>query len=232
MKSVPSLSIQNITKSYRMGDETWRFGPVSFSSSLSDSVCILGTSGGGKSTFLHLFSTLDRIEKGSITIEDRVLSDYSDAEQKAWRKKNMGFIFQDFHLFSELTVFENIRISLDLQYGISEKEIHQRVHDAIEEVGLSSKKYYYPAQLSGGQQQRVAIARALIHRPQLLLADEPTGSLDSYTGKEIIDLLFRVAKHHSMGFWCVTHDSNLADRFDHTLSIHDGEISSSFFEKQ
>lgn len=232
MSSASSLHIHRITKTYTMGDETWKFGPVSFSSSVSESVCILGSSGGGKSTFLHLFSTLDRIEEGSITIHNRVLSDLSDAEQKEWRKQNMGFVFQGFHLFSELTVFENIRISLDLHHHIPEKEVCQRVHEAIEEVGLSSKKYHRPAQLSGGQQQRVAIARALIHRPQLLLADEPTGSLDSSTGKDIIDLLFRVSKHHSMGFWCVTHDTRLADRFDHTLHIHDGKLDSSFLKKQ
>lgn len=219
-----SIVLKNIQKTYIMADEKWSFGPASFSGLQNEYVCILGSSGGGKSTFLHLLGGLDTLDGGEVWIDGVEVSAFSEAEKKEWRKKNLGFVFQDFHLFPELTAFENVKMALDLREDIVE-DVSKKVIDVLKEVGLPEKIHHFPSQLSGGQRQRVAIARAIVHRPDLLLADEPTGSLDAETGREIIELLFRVCRDYDMGFWCVTHDQSFINRFHRIVTIKNGIIA-------
>lgn len=218
------IEFSNISKTYILGDQKWTFGPASLSVPADESVCIVGPSGSGKSTLLHLLGSLDSATHGEISVGNKNISKLNDNEKNKYRKENIGFVFQDFHLFPELTVFENIRISLDLQQKLSEKEISEKIKTVLLQTGLENKSKNFPHQLSGGQQQRVAIARAIIHSPKLLLADEPTGNLDAHTGKSIIELLFSLKKENNMGLWCVTHDRDLAKKFSTILHVDDGKI--------
>lgn len=218
------IILENIKREYLLGGEKWTFGPVSFSISSSESLCIVGPSGSGKSTLLHLIGALDKETSGVLLMNDIEISNLSTDEKNKYRKENIGFIFQDFHLFPELTVYENIKISLDLQNKFSSGEKEKKIMKVLEQTGIAEKFQHFPHQLSGGQQQRVAIARAIVHSPKLLLADEPTGNLDAKTGETIINLLFRLKKENNMGFWCVTHDQKLAQQFSQVLEIEDGKI--------
>ena len=219
------IEFKNVIREYTLGGEKWNLGPLNFSLPSNASVCILGQSGSGKSTILHLLGGIESLTKGSIFVDDKNISNTSENERISFRKENIGFIFQDFHLIKELTVYENIQITLDLnakkQLSTADKKKH--IHAILQQVKLENKQNNYPHQLSGGQQQRVAIARAIAHSPKLLLADEPTGNLDSKTGQTIAELLFAV-KTKDTGLWCVTHDENLAKKFDITITIHDGKI--------
>ncbi len=154
------------------------------------------------------------------------LSTFSNSEKNNFRGKNLGFVFQDFFLFPEFSVQDNVQMTLDIQNTTQrDSQVNsEKISNILESVGLSEKKNHLPSQLSGGQRQRVAIARALVGSPRLLLADEPTGSLDQKTGEKVIDLLFKLVKKEGMGFWCVTHDENLSKNFDIILNVEDGKI--------
>ncbi len=217
------ITFQNVVRKYLLGGEEWILGPLDFEVPKNKSVCILGPSGSGKSTLLHLLGALDTASTGEITVDKKSLNDFSEAEKNEYRSQKLGFIFQDFHLFPEFSVQENVQMSLDIQKEISEKN-PEKIQKILQEVGLKDKAKHLPSQLSGGQRQRVAIARALVKNPEILLADEPTGSLDQKTGKIIIDLLFDLVKKNDMGFWCVTHDENLAKKFDIVVHMEDGKI--------
>ncbi len=221
------IEFKNAIREYKLGGEPWNLGPLNISLPINKSVCILGQSGSGKSTLLHLLGGIESLTKGSIFVDKKNISRLTEDQRNTFRKKNIGFVFQDFHLIKELTVFENIKISLDLKNtNIStktEEEKNNKINQILKDVNLLDKKNNYPHQLSGGQQQRVAIARAIIHSPKLLLADEPTGNLDAKTGQTIIDLLFSL-KTKNTGFWCVTHDENLAQKFDIIITVNDGKI--------
>ena len=222
------IEFANVIREYVLGGEKWDLGPLNFSLPVNASVCILGQSGSGKSTLLHLLGGIESLTKGSIFVHNKNISMLGEDERNAFRKENIGFVFQDFHLIKELTVYENIKISLDLNsenLHFSEKESDSVINNILQKVGLIGKKNSFPYQLSGGQQQRVAIARAMVHSPRILLADEPTGNLDAKTGKAIIDLLFEV-KSENTGLWCVTHDEKLAQKFDIIIIINDGKIES------
>jgi putative ABC transport system ATP-binding protein len=218
------ITLANVKKTYLLGDKKWTFGPISKDIDISESVCILGGSGSGKSTLLHLIGGLDDFNEGDILINNKSIKSLTVEAKNQYRKTNLGFVFQEFHLFPELTVFENIRLSLDLKNIDSEKVIKTKVMNSLKKVLLSDKKNHYPFQLSGGQKQRVAIARAIIHEPNLLLCDEPTGSLDFQTGQNIMELLFSLHKENNMGIWCVTHDIELSKKFKNIIKIHDGKI--------
>lgn len=218
------IEFQEVEKKYILGGEEWILGPLHFSIPASSSVCILGPSGSGKSTLLHLLGTLDSPNSGKILFFGKNISTFLEEEKNNFRNKYLGFVFQDFYLFPEFSVMDNIILPLDLQKNIDKEEKKERGEKILKEVGLSEKKNHFPNQLSGGQRQRVAIARALIVNPKLLLADEPTGNLDQKTGKKILDLLFSLAREKKMGFWCVTHDENIASQFDIILEMTDGKI--------
>jgi putative ABC transport system ATP-binding protein len=185
-----------------------------------DFISIMGSSGSGKSTLLNLVGGMDRPDKGRIFFNGEDLSSYDDNRLTFYRRKNIGFIFQFFNLLPNITVFENIQIPLLLK-GITDSA---RVSEYIRFVNLDGKEQSYPYQLSGGQQQRVAIARALIHDPDIILADEPTGSLDSQTGNTIMELITSLVEKTKKTVFLVTHDQSIAQFAHKIFRIKDGVI--------
>jgi putative ABC transport system ATP-binding protein len=185
-------------------------------------VSITGSSGSGKSTLLNLIGGMDRPDRGRIIIDGEAISSCSEEDLTLYRRKKIGFIFQFFNLLPNITVFENIRMPLLLN-GIDDEG---RVISIIQRVGLRGKEGSFPFELSGGQQQRVAIARALVHAPEIILADEPTGSLDSHTGEEIMELIKELSSEAGKTVVLVTHEAYLEKFADRTLKIRDGVILS------
>lgn len=187
-----------------------------------DFISIIGPSGSGKSTLLHLLSGLDRPTFGSVTYDGKEIYRYSEKELSAFRRRRIGFIFQQFHLLPVLTAMENIIMPLlldrrqpDLNY----------LNQLAELLGIQERLYHLPHELSGGQQQRIAIARALIAKPDIIFADEPTGNLDSKSGKEVIELLQNVGKKMGKALVLITHDSHIAQMAERQLQIVDGVLS-------
>ena len=183
-------------------------------------VSIMGSSGSGKSTLLNLIGGMDRPDKGNIFVNGEDIASYNEDRLTLYRRENIGFIFQFFNLLPNITVFENIQIPLLLK-GITD---NARVKEYIRFVNLVGKEQAYPYQLSGGQQQRVAIARALIHDPDIILADEPTGSLDSQTGNTIMELIISLVEKTKKTVLLVTHNQSIARFANKTFSIKDGVI--------
>jgi putative ABC transport system ATP-binding protein len=184
---------------------------------------IVGPSGSGKSTLLHLMGALDRPSSGTIRIEGRELTAMTESEQNAYRREHIGFIFQSFNLIANLTALENVLVSY-IPRGVS-PELKQRAEELLNDVGLGERLDHRPRQLSGGEQQRVAIARALIKDPVLLLADEPTGELDSRTGDEIYRILRRLQAERQTTLIVVTHDRRFITPDDLLLEIQDGRLT-------
>ena len=183
-------------------------------------VSIMGSSGSGKSTLLNLIGGMDRPEGGRIMVDGEDISAYADGELTLYRRRKIGFVFQFFNLLPNITVLENISMPLLLN-GVEEDE---KADVFISRVGLRGKENNYPYQLSGGEQQRVAIARALVHDPEIILADEPTGSLDSETGKMIMDLIQQLTEETRKTVILVTHESYIADYAKRTARIRDGVL--------
>jgi len=183
-------------------------------------ISVTGSSGSGKSTLLNLIGGMDRPDHGSIIVNGETISAYSDEQLTLYRRKKVGFVFQFFNLLPNITVYENIVMPLLLN-GNEEK---QRGFDFIKRVGLEGREKSLPYQLSGGEQQRVAIARALIHDPEIILADEPTGSLDSETGKTIMDLIMELAKETKKTIILVTHENYIAEYAERIIRIRDGVL--------
>jgi putative ABC transport system ATP-binding protein len=181
---------------------------------------ILGSSGSGKSTLLNMLGGMDQPDQGSVWFRGREISHLGDRELTKYRRNSVGFVFQAFHLIGELTVAENVALTADLR---KDPEI---VDHMLELMGLSDKKNKYPSQLSGGEQQRVAIARALAGSANLLLCDEPTGALDSETGKKILILLEKLAREHHKTVVIVTHTKEIAEMGDRVITMRDGHILS------
>ncbi len=186
-------------------------------------VAILGKSGSGKSTLLNLLAGFMTPESGSIKVNDEELVGKTETEKANFRLQNYGFIFQSFQLMPGLTAFENIELPLKLQ-GVGKQQRMIRVKELLQQVGLTDVSDHYPNELSGGQQQRVSIARALIGRPSILLADEPTGSLDSETEQEILQLIQLLNQHYGITFVIITHDEEVARTAHRQYRMHDGAI--------
>lgn len=196
---------------------------ISFAIPHNQVVAVIGPSGSGKSTLLGLLAGLDRPTNGSIFIRGTDITSLHEREMAQFRRKHIGYVFQAFHLLPTLTALENVLLPLELQGhsgGLT------RAKDLLFSVGLEDRLDHYPVQLSGGEQQRVALARAFIGQPSILLADEPTGNLDSHTGERIIDLLLQLHKENGSTLVLVTHDSSLARHAQRTLTLRDGRLAS------
>jgi len=182
---------------------------------------IVGPSGSGKSTLLGLLAGLDNPSTGRIVIDGADITAMSEDDLARFRGTRIGFVFQFFHLLPSLTAYENVRVPLEIA---GKPNPGQRADALLNEVGLGPRRHHYPSQLSGGEQQRVAIARALANDPAILLADEPTGNLDSGTGHQVIDLLLDIHRHRKTTVVLVTHDAELARRADVTIALRDGYV--------
>ena len=204
------------------GIETYALKNVNLEISEGEFVSIIGPSGSGKSTLLSIIGTLDVPSCGEMLYEDQPISKLNNRQMADFRFENIGFIFQQFHLIPTLTALENIMAPLFGRKVTYDKK--ERAHQLLEMVGLKDKANSLPSQLSGGQQQRVAIARALVHEPKWLLADEPTGNLDTETGEIIFQLLLSLNEEKGCGVLFVTHDPELADRANRKIEMRDGVI--------
>jgi lipoprotein-releasing system ATP-binding protein len=187
-----------------------------------EAVCILGASGAGKSTFLQILGTLDRPTSGQVFYNHENLFAKTDNELSAFRSQRLGFVFQFHHLLSEFTALENVMMPGRIA-GLHHQDCRQRAQGLLEYLGLAHRLTHYPSELSGGEQQRVAIARALFHKPQLLLADEPTGNLDSENSQKIQDLFFQLKEEMGLTLVVVTHDTKFAARFPRSVRMADGQ---------
>lgn len=192
---------------------------VSFEIQASEAVCIMGASGAGKSTLLHILGTLDRADRGTLEFEGRNISEMKDEELSQFRAQKLGFVFQFHHLLNEFTLLENVLMPF---WIMNEKGDEIQARKLLERMGLSDRLHHYPTQLSGGESQRVALARALVKKPALVLADEPTGNLDSQNGAMVQQLLFELQKEMNTALIVVTHDENMAKRFPKRLRLQDG----------
>jgi len=216
------ISLENVAKVYRTDRmETTALSDINLEVPEGEFVSVMGPSGCGKSTLLNLMGLLDEPSDGTVTIDKETIRGYDDRQVARLRNSKIGFIFQSFHLISDLRVVDNVEIPL-LYRRMSYRERRRLALEMLERVGLGSRVHHYPTQLSGGQQQRVAIARAMVGRPKLLLADEPTGNLDSHMGDEVMAML--EALHHDEGATVVmvTHDQGLARRTQRTIHLFDG----------
>ena len=219
------IKLDNIKKVFRTDDvETWALQNVSLEVKEGEFVAIMGPSGCGKSTLLNILGLIDNPTEGTYLLNGTDVSRMQENERTELRKGTIGFVFQSFNLIEELNVVENIELPL-LYMGIPRSERRRRVQEIMERVGIAHRAKHFPCQLSGGQQQRVAIARAVIPSPKIILADEPTGNLDSRNGREVMDLL---AELHREGTTIIMvthsqHDANYADRI---VNLFDGEVVS------
>lgn len=186
-------------------------------------VAIVGRSGSGKSTLLHLISGYIRPTAGEIKVMDKTVTKLDEGEWANFRLAHFGFMFQSFQLIPSMTAFENVELPLVLR-GVSPKQRTKRVHEMLERVGLSEFASHYPGELSGGQQQRVSVARALVLSPPIVLADEPTGSLDSENERELLRLIRELNREHGVTFLIITHDEQVAAVAHRTIAIRDGRI--------
>ena len=218
------IQLKNIYRDFQVGDQTVRaLNNINLSISQGEYISVMGPSGSGKSTLLNIIALLDHPTSGQYLFNDQDVTKLDDNALAKIRRENIGFVFQFFHLIPRLTAAENIEMPMILA-GIHRRERQQRVKQAVASVGLSDRANHLPEQLSGGQRQRVAIARATIMRPGILLADEPTGNLDSHSGIEIIELLEALNKS-GMLLIIITHDHHLGKRAQRRIHIIDGKIA-------
>jgi putative ABC transport system ATP-binding protein len=218
------IRLEGVWKTYRMGEqELHALRDVNHEIAANEHVAIMGPSGSGKSTLLNIIGCLDRPTRGEYSLEGRLVSSLDDDELAQLRLEKLGFIFQAFHLVPRLDALANVALPM-IFAGLSVRERNERAARALESVGLSDWKAHRPAELSGGQKQRVAIARAIVMKPPILLADEPTGNLDSGSGKQILDLLCGLNRA-GITLLTVTHDPNVARLADRVLVLRDGQIA-------
>jgi putative ABC transport system ATP-binding protein len=218
------LKLENVWKIYTMGEvEVPALRGVSVDIKKGDFVAIVGASGSGKSTMMNLMGCLDTPTKGKIFLKSKDITRLSESDLATLRGKTIGFVFQQYNLIPSISTFENVMLPLEFQ-EYSDEEAKERTTQILKMVGLGDKFMNRPTQLSGGQQQRVSIARSLACNPEIILADEPTGALDSATGEEIIKMLKRLWKEEGRTIIMVTHDRNLAKHAHTTIELKDGLI--------
>jgi len=218
------LQMEMVWKIYKMGEvEVPALRGVSVKIKKGDFVAIIGASGSGKSTMMNLMGCLDIPSRGSIYLKSHDISKLSESDLASLRGNTIGFIFQQYNLIQSMSAFENVMLPLEfLEYNDLDAE--KRAREILTLVGLSDKMHHRPSQLSGGQQQRVSIARSLVSDPEMILADEPTGALDSVTGREVLEMLRKLWKEQGKTIIMVTHDLNLAKYARTTIELKDGQI--------
>ena len=216
------VETKSLKKYYQMGENTVKaLDGVDFRVKAREFVAIIGKSGSGKSTLLHMLGGLDEPTDGSVLIDGKILSGVKKEQLAIFRRRKIGFIFQNYNLVPDLNVYENVVLPVELDGRIVDEEY---VSEILELLGLSKKKDAFPGNLSGGQQQRVAIARAVAAKPVIILADEPTGNLDSATSHEVLGLLKMAARQFSQTIILITHDRDIAQLADRIVHIEDGKI--------
>ena len=217
-----SIQFNNVSLSYgEIPDEVEVLKSISFAIDSAEVVSIVGPSGSGKTSIIMLASGLENATKGSIKINGEEIVGLKEKELSEVRRKNIGIVFQSFYLIPNLTAVENVLLSLEANQQYSKEK---DAEELLGEFGLSHRMHHLPSELSGGEQQRVAIARALINKPKIILADEPTGNLDSVNSESMIDLLFEYTKNSLTSLVMVTHDNSIAKRCDRIIEIRDGQI--------
>jgi len=224
----PVIRLDHIHKTYTMGDvEVHALRGISLTIREGEFVAIMGTSGSGKSTTMNIIGCLDRPTKGSYILDGQDVSEMSKDERADIRNKKLGFVFQGFNLLSRTSALENVELPM-LYAGIDAHERQRRAAEALAAVGLVGRERSHPNQLSGGQQQRVAIARALVNDPALILADEPTGTLDSRTSVEVMEIFQRLNRERGITLILVTHEHDIADYADRVIVFKDGKIKKDY----
>jgi putative ABC transport system ATP-binding protein len=217
------IHLENINKTYQGAQPLHVLKGINLDIAKGDFVSIMGASGSGKSTLLNILGILDNYDSGEYLLNDVPIKNLSETRAAEYRNRMIGFIFQSFNLISFKTAVENVELPLFYQ-GVSRRKRHQMAMDYLEKLGLIAWAEHYPNELSGGQKQRVAIARALITRPQIILADEPTGALDSKTSVEVMQLLKQLNEKEGMTIVVVTHESGVANETNKIIHIQDGMI--------
>lgn len=212
------IKIKNIIKSYHNGESPLKvLKGISLEIKEGDFVVILGASGSGKSTFLNVISGLERLDSGEVLYDEKDITKLSDTELTAFRKENVGFIFQQYYLLPNMDVDKNVKMGADLANN-------KDYRDIIKAVGLEEKLHKYPSELSGGEQQRVSVARALAKKPKMLFLDEPTGALDESTGREVLDYICKLKNKYGFTIVMVTHNLNIAEMANTVIKMNSGKI--------
>jgi putative ABC transport system ATP-binding protein len=218
------FELRGVSRNYRRGDSVVRaVNGIDLTVGAGEFIALEGPSGSGKSTLLQLLGTLDRPDGGEIFFEGLPLHTLGDGALAELRLNAFGFVFQQFNLIQTLTALENVEAAL-APHGLRGNSLHARAHNLLDEVGLAARETHLPVHLSGGEQQRVAIARALANEPRVILADEPTGNLDSKTGSDVVDLLAGLGERHGTTIVVATHDAALAARAPRRVAMRDGSI--------
>jgi len=223
-ESRPVIELENIHKTYTMGDvQVHALRGVSLTIREGEFVAIMGASGSGKSTTMNIIGCLDRPTKGSYILDGQDVSEMSKDERADIRSRKIGFVFQGFNLLSRTSALENVELPM-LYAGVNGAQRHQRATESLAAVGLAGREQNHPNQLSGGQQQRVAVARALVNDPALILADEPTGNLDSRTAVEVMEIFQRLNRERGITLVLVTHEQDIAQYAQRVVVFKDGKI--------
>lgn len=219
------LQGRNLRKTYFQedGSELHILEGVQIDVAAGEAVAIVGASGAGKSTLLHLLGGLDRPTSGEVLLEGRSLATLSERELATVRNERIGFVFQFHHLLRDFTALENVMMPLLIR-GTSRREAMDRARSLLDDVGLGQRLTHKSSQLSGGEQQRVAVARALANQPAVVIADEPSGNLDTHTGEQLHDLFFRLRSNHGVAMVIATHNRELAERADRVLHMKEGQL--------
>lgn len=225
MTAGPAIELRDVRKGYREGDvDHVVLDGVDVSVAPAERVAVLGPSGSGKSTLLNLISGIDLPDAGTVRVGGTDLTALSERRRTVFRRERLGFVFQFFNLIPTLTVLENLLLPLELT-GSGDAAGRDRALGLLEAVGLADRASTYPDRLSGGEQQRVAVARAIVHRPRVVLADEPTGNLDEETGERVVALLDELVEKDGLTLVVVTHSADLAGRMDRILRVRHGQVT-------
>src|SRR5262245_13163609 len=224
--AAPLICVRDLWRVYELeGSSVTALRDVSLDVARGTSVAIMGASGSGKSTFMNVLGCLDRPTRGTYRLGGRDVAESSADERAEIRNREVGFVFQSFNLLPRTSALENVELPL-VYAGVGAEEARERASEGLRAVGLAGRERHLPSQLSGGQQQRVAIARALVNRPSLLLADEPTGNLDSRSSNEIMEIFLRMAREQGVTLVLVTHEAEIAAFAERVITFRDGEVVS------